>query len=173
MSQNGARSPQTTAVSIDPQPEPVISPQNSEYSSQLTKTDLDASLSAMYEKLANKIQSELHKATSTLTQEIVALEGRTDIAETKHDELSLAHNDLRKDYELLAKKLFLQSQVEDLDNRNCRNNLRICGVPKSITELMPAMSKLFHSLLPEKIPSSFACNRIHRALHPKQPPASS
>ena len=34
---------------------------------------------------------------------------------------------------------------------------------------MPAVSKLFHSLLPETPPQSFTCDRIHRALRPKPP----
>lgn len=135
---------------------------------RLTKADLDASLSAIYDKLAKKIQSELHKTTSTLKQEIG---GRTDILETKHDELSLTPNDLRKDCELLAENdSCLQTQVEDLDKRNRRNNLRIRGIPESVQELIPAVSKLFQNLLPETPPSSFICDRIHRALNPKPPP---
>lgn len=86
-----------------PLPETASMQMDSEYSSQLTKADFDTSLSPMiYEKLADKIQVELHEITSTLTHEIATLGGRTDILETKQDKLSLAHNDLRKDYELLA-----------------------------------------------------------------------
>lgn len=69
-----------------------------EYNPPLSKADLDASLSAIYDKLANKIQHELHKSTNALTQEIANIGSRTDILETKHDELSLAHSDLRRDY---------------------------------------------------------------------------
>lgn len=91
--------------------------------------------------------------------------------ETKHDELSLTHNDLREDFELLADNYsYLQAQVEDLDNRSRRNNLRLRGIPESVTELMPAASKLFQSLLPDNPPSSFMCDRINRAVRPKPPP---
>lgn len=40
--------------------------------------------------------------TAALSHEIASIGNRTDLLETKHDELSLAHNDLRKDYENLA-----------------------------------------------------------------------
>lgn len=84
-----------------------------EYNPPLSKADLDASLTTIYEKLVDKIQLELHKSTNALSQEIAAIGGRTDILETKHDELALAHNDLRKDCEMLA------------DNFSCRLRLKI------------------------------------------------
>lgn len=64
----------------------------------------------------------------------------------------------------------MQAHVEDLDNRNRRNNIRVRGIPESVTELFPAVSKVFHSLLPDRPMSAFACDRIHRALRPKPPP---
>ena len=57
------------------------------------KADLDSSLPKIYKKLVNRIQCEHQKTTNTLTQEIASLGGRTDVLETKHDELSLAHNE--------------------------------------------------------------------------------
>lgn len=96
----------------------------------------------MCEKLAGKFQTELHKATSTLSLEITALGGRTDLLETKSDKLALAHADLRKDYESLTENFqFVRSQVEDLDNRNNRNNLRLRGIPEAVTDLTAAANK--------------------------------
>ncbi|PIO39300.1 hypothetical protein AB205_0206060, partial [Aquarana catesbeiana] len=124
MSQNGAGS---QAASNSSTPEQSLPAKDHECSFPLSKADLDASLSAIYEKLADKIQLELHKSTSALTQEIANIGSRTDILETKHDELSLAHNDLRKDYETLADSFSFmqQAHVEDLDDQNRRNNIRI------------------------------------------------
>ena len=133
MSQDGAS---RHAASSSPSQAPALLPLNSEYSQPLSKADLDASLSAVYEKLVGKFEQEIHKSTNALSQEIANLGGRTDILETKHDELALAHNDLRKDYELLADSFsFMQAHVEDLDNRNRRNNIRVRGIPESITDL--------------------------------------
>lgn len=131
-------------------------------------------MSAIYDKLVDKIQIGLHKSTKALFRKIAALGSRTDILETKHDEPSLAHNDLRKDYEMMADNFsYLQAQVEDLDNRNRRNIIQLCGIPESVTDLMPAISKLFYKLLPDKPLSAFTCDRIHRAPRPKPPPDKS
>lgn len=56
-----------------------------------------------------------------------------------------------------------------LDNRNRRNNLSSRGDVESVTDLLPAVQRLFQSLLPKSLAASFACNRIHRALRPKPP----
>lgn len=53
----------------------------------------------MYEKLVEKFQTELHKTTSRLSLEITSLGSHTDLLETEHVELTLAHADLHKDYE--------------------------------------------------------------------------
>lgn len=94
---------------------------DSEYSMQLTKSDLDDSLTTMYDKLARKFQSKLHKSTNILSLEIAALGTRTDLLETKHD--SLAHSNLRKEHETLSESVQqLPGHLEDLDNRNMLNN---------------------------------------------------
>lgn len=141
---------------------------DSEYSLQLTKAYLDESLTVMYDKIGQKFQSELHKSTNTLSLEIAALGNRTDLLETKHDELSLVYSDLRKDHESLSKTVLkLQAHLEDLDNRNRRSNLRVQGIPETVT--LPTVQTLFQSLLPDSPLSVFTCDRIHRALCPKPP----
>lgn len=141
---------------------------DSEYSQPLSKADLDASLSANYDRFVDKLEKEIHKSTTALLQEIASIGGRTDLLEAKHDELAIAHNDLRKDYETLADSFsFMQAHIEDLDNRNRRNNIRVRGVPESVTDINHAITKLFHNLVPDKPPSAFACDRMHRALRPK------
>ena len=93
----------------------------------------------MYARLATKFQTELHKTSHTLSQEIAALGARTDLLENKHDELSLAYNDLSREHESPQEAFpLMQSQIEDLDNRNRRHNLRLRGVPETITDLIPA-----------------------------------
>lgn len=74
MSQDGASSPAspTSQLSQDSS----IPPQDSEYTSPLTKEAQDKSLESLYSKI------------TTLTQEIAALGARTDHLKTQHDELS-------------------------------------------------------------------------------------
>lgn len=76
MSKNGATDRTGSPLPASPPPQAPVSPSDSnrEYSASLSKADLDASLEAMYEKLATKFQTELHKTSQTLSQEIAALD---------------------------------------------------------------------------------------------------
>lgn len=93
---------------------------------------------------------------------------RTDLLETK--QLRLAYSDLGKDHKSLSESVLHLQAHKDLDKRNRRNNLRVRGVPETVTDLIPAVHKLFQSLLPDSPLSAFTCDGIHRALRPKPPP---
>lgn len=87
--------------------------------------------------------------------------------ETKHDELHLACEDLRKDHEALSDTVLqLQTHLEDIDNHNRRNNIRVRGVPETVVDLQAAVETIFHSLLPEHLDT---CDRIHWTIQPKPP----
>lgn len=96
MSQNGANGPSTLSCSggsLCTFGSWLSFRSCSEYTSSLSKADLDASLETMYNRLATKFQTELHKTFHALSQEIAALGTRTDKLETKHNELALAYNE--------------------------------------------------------------------------------
>lgn len=79
--------------------------------------------------------------------------------------------ELRKDHKaLLDTVLQLQTHLEDLDNRNRRNNIRVRGLPETVVDLPASVKAIFYSLLPEHADKAFTCDRIHRALQPKPPP---
>lgn len=102
MSQDGAQPMQAHEVSPTPAASQSMTQDHSEYTPHLIKADLENSLLAMYNKLARKFLAKLHRSTSTLMQEIAALGFRTDMLETKHDELHLTYEDLCKDHEALS-----------------------------------------------------------------------
>lgn len=156
----------------DPAAAPSASSEQIEYTRlHFTKADLEDSLSTMFDKLAHKFQAELYKSTSTLTQEIAALGGWTDMLETNHDRLHLAYVDQHKEHETLSDTVLqLQTHLEDLDNCNRRNNIRVCGVSKMVVALPSAVKKIFHSFLTGHADTYFTCNRMHRALQPKLTP---
>lgn len=140
MSQDGAQPEETQLRSQAAEASPTHSMGDSEYTLQLTKADLDKSLTVMYNKIAQKFQSELQKSTNTLSLEIAALGTRTYLLETKHDEVNLAYTDLRKDHGSLSETVIqLQAHLEDLDNRKRRKSLRVRGVPETVLDLLPAV----------------------------------
>lgn len=94
----------------------------------------------MYTRLATKFQTELHKTSHTLSQENASLGMRTDRFKMKHDELVLEYSDLSREHDKLATAFTqIQAQVEDHDNGNRHNNLRLCAIPESVTDLIPTV----------------------------------
>lgn len=173
MCQNGAPdrtvSPAPAALSLPSVPGSPYEP-GCAYTTSLSKADLNASLEAMYNRLAAKFQFKLHKTSHTLSQEISALGTRTDRLETKHDELAWHIVISSREHEtLLVAFNQIQSQVENLDNRNRCNNLCLRGIPESVTDLISTIIKLFKSLLPDCKSAAFTYDRIHRALRTKHP----
>lgn len=63
----------------------------------------------------------------------------------------------------------LISQLDDLENRNRRNNIRLKGVPESIhaTALIPTLTKFFNTILNKEPDTSIEFDRAHRALRPQ------
>ncbi|CAH2302319.1 Hypothetical predicted protein [Pelobates cultripes] len=112
-------------------------------SSMLTRRDK----SEMVAELRALIREEIAAVRADLT----ALEHRqaVDLAITRQGNLLL---DLRR-------------QVEDLDNRGRRNNIRILGLPEAEGELPhELLTGLFSHLLGEAAPEDFGIERAHRAL---------
>lgn len=64
MAQDGPRPEETQPCSQAAETSPAHSMGDSEYALQLTKADLDDSLTRTYDNLAQNFQSELHKSTT-------------------------------------------------------------------------------------------------------------
>lgn len=65
----------------------------------------------------------------------------------------------------------LNRQIEDLDNRGRRHNIRVRGVPESVTpeQVGPTLTAIFNSLIDRPEQSSIEFDRAHRALRPRAP----
>ncbi|CAH2285318.1 Hypothetical predicted protein [Pelobates cultripes] len=63
--------------------------------------------------------------------------------------------------------LELRRNLEDLDNRGRRNNIRVRGLPESAGEALPELLLgLFTHILGDRAPADFGIERAHRALRP-------
>lgn len=54
-------------------------------------------------------------------------------------------------------------KIEDLDNRSCRYNVHIRGLPETHTDLEGAMYTLMKELIPDILTHQLEVDRIHRA----------
>ena len=138
----------------------------------VTETVLDQKLQALLQNLTNNIAKEVNKLAHELRGEIDQLGERTDNLETKFDNMVQYVHALEDENATLKNAVTqLQIQQEDLENRERRQNLRIRGVPESISdkEIRPYLLALFIFLAPDVPDIDWRLDRAHRSLAPKPP----
>lgn len=78
-------------------------------------------------------------------------------------------NSLQDTLQQQSKHLFLlQQHIDDIENRNRRNNLRVRGLPESIqsSDLHNALTTFFNNILGRPPTAHIELNRADRALRP-------
>ncbi|XP_063806048.1 uncharacterized protein LOC134984390 [Pseudophryne corroboree] len=119
------------------------------------------------------IQTEMRSTLMEFRNELTDLGTRTDSLERKMDEVCQYQavieqelTDLRADVDLHG------DHLEDLDNQNRRNNIRVRKIPASVTmETLPGFPEgLFLNLIPGTPKDLLILDRAHRALRPRPPP---
>uniref|UniRef100_A0A803KD14 L1 transposable element RRM domain-containing protein n=2 Tax=Xenopus tropicalis TaxID=8364 RepID=A0A803KD14_XENTR len=127
--------------------------------------------SVLLDKFKTMLQQELASTAATITADITKqlheLGQRTDAIEHKVDDITTvldAHENDILDLQMQLREVW--DKIEDADNRSRRNNLRIRGIPETVTDLPAAVESIFTSLLPNLPPERLECDRIHRALRP-------
>ncbi|CAH2330124.1 Hypothetical predicted protein [Pelobates cultripes] len=127
-------------------------------SSMLTRRDK----SEMVAELRAVIREEIAAVRADLT----ALEHRVDALDAER--IQNAHRQQAVDLATTRQGnllLDLRRQVEDLDNRGRRNNIRVRGLPEAEGESpQEILTGLFTHLLGEAAPEDFGIVRAHRAL---------
>ena len=148
---------------------------SAEATDMVTVAVLDHKLQSLLQNLTHNITKEVGKITQELRKEIDQLGERTDTLEIKFDELTQYVHVLEEDNAAMKNTLSqLQLQQEDLENRERRQNLRIRGIPESVTdkELRPYLLALFVTLAPHIPDIDWRLDRAHRSLAPKPPSGS-
>lgn len=96
----------------------------------LTAEVLDTKLHSLLQAISHNIAHEMGKLAKELRGEIGQLGDRTDTLESKFDELVQYVQVLEEDNAAMKHSVTqLQAQQEDLENRECRQNLQIRGIP--------------------------------------------
>lgn len=95
---------------------------------------------------------------------------RVNHVENKMEEFSAAHNGLVDTHnQLEADVTSLSEKLADLEKRNRRNNLKLIGIPESVTnaELIPYIHQLMKTLLKSVSKQDMTIDRAHRLPKPK------
>lgn len=119
-----------------PQGNPMLQQtQLSESTVMVTVAVLDLKLQTLLQDLTHNIAKEVGKIAKELRGEIDQLGECTDTLENKFDELVQYVHVLEEDNATIKHTVSqLQLQQKDLENRQRHQNLRICGVPESISD---------------------------------------
>uniref|UniRef100_A0A8C5R2X7 L1 transposable element RRM domain-containing protein n=1 Tax=Leptobrachium leishanense TaxID=445787 RepID=A0A8C5R2X7_9ANUR len=117
------------------------------------------------------ITAELERTTRTLSAEIQAVGERTAHLEEQAGRIVEYCNDLAGHAETMEQRVqWLEESMEDLSNRSRRNNVRLQGLPESVTpdELQDTFLGIVKRLIPDVPPQRLLLDRIHRALGPRR-----
>ncbi|CAH2282126.1 Hypothetical predicted protein [Pelobates cultripes] len=155
-----------------PSLEPLPSDSDSEMSSQapserteapLTRRDMQGFLADFKQSVAE----ELDKRICPILEGMADLSARAQAAEAKMadtEEIVQAHGS--EILHLRDQLRSLEDTNEDLNNRTRRNNIRVRGVPESVSPdlLTDTLTEAFQHLLPEATTADLLMDRAHRAL---------
>ncbi|CAH2300845.1 Hypothetical predicted protein [Pelobates cultripes] len=118
--------------------------------------------------LVQELRAVLREKLAGLRADLTALEQRVDEMETSAHGCEEQHRAAEVAVTRQGNMLLtLRRQVEDLENRSRRNNIRIRGLPETGTEpLQTTLTDLFRQLLGAQAPEIIQLERAHRALGP-------
>ncbi|CAH2275139.1 Hypothetical predicted protein [Pelobates cultripes] len=116
--------------------------------------------------LVSELRTVIREEIAAVRRDLTALEQRVD--ELEEHRLHATHHQQAADLATARQGnilLEMRRQVEDLDNRGRRNNIRVRGLPESDDESpRELLTGLFVQLLGEDAPPEIPMERAHRAL---------
>ncbi|CAH2321913.1 Hypothetical predicted protein [Pelobates cultripes] len=127
------------------------------------------------DKLSQALISTWQTSVEGLKKDIKELGSCTAQVEAKMEEIVEAHNSAADKIKQMEIQLtYYEQKIMDLEDRSRHSNLRIRGVPESITitELPNYILKLFKTLAPEISTDMFLLDHLHRVSKPKHKQAT-
>lgn len=109
---------------------------------------------------AAKITGDIKVDFQSLGERMGAIESKLDITVSRANQNTAQIQLLQEQLETAI------ARIDDLENRSRRQNLRIRGLPESITDTSEAVQDLFKSLIPNISQNRLELDRAHRALGP-------
>lgn len=114
--------------------------------------------------LQRALKQTSEQITSNLMKEIRELGHRTATLELRVDDIkNSAVNYMTEIDHLKEENITLQNRLEDYENRARRSNLRIRGIPETVTDLHSTITVLFQELQPGISLERLEIDRVHRA----------
>ncbi|PIO31496.1 hypothetical protein AB205_0176850, partial [Aquarana catesbeiana] len=127
---------------------------------------LKKELAGMFHSLEKSIKKEITAVRSDMSHILV----RVEETEQRQDTQAVAIKDLQDTVTQLAFAYRASMyKLEDLENRNRRNNIRVRGLPEATgdSDLEPSIRGIFNSILGNPVTAPLCFDRVHRALRPR------
>ncbi|XP_075430196.1 uncharacterized protein LOC142468023 [Ascaphus truei] len=125
---------------------------------------------ALIIKMRRGVQEDTEKALQTIRAEVEALTERTEDLEVKMEVVSNEQAETHEEVLRCGDAIrHIQDKLEDMENRERRQNIRLKNIPETITheELQPYLRRLFLQLVPDLSDHDLHTDRAHRALAQK------
>lgn len=122
-----------------------------------TKSDIQELISA--------VEQSCQQAVENLREDTRAMGHRVESLENSHEAVVQAVADIQDTVKQHEEALnFYRDQLDDYENRDCRQNIPIKGLPETIRspELLPTVQRLFRQIMGDSSPENIEVDRVHR-----------
>ncbi|CAH2225898.1 Hypothetical predicted protein [Pelobates cultripes] len=126
-------------------------------------------MSAMLQELRSSMKEDLQLAVNDIRREVHEVGSRLNALEEKTDDLCLANDGiLERVHKLEEEQMHLTVKLADLEDRSCRNNIRVRGVPETIlgADLPVYLQQLFKAIQPTMELADLRLDTAHRVSKP-------
>ena len=154
---------------------PLMGPNIGNQAAQFSVSPLTAasafSVTDLYQALAELLDRGLSQTATKITGELKAdfqnLGTRIEAIENKLDQTVAATHQNSEHIQTVQEQLDVAlSRIDELENRSKRYNIRIRGLPESITDIPAAVQNVIQGLIPNIPQNRLELDRAHRALGP-------
>lgn len=123
-----------------------------------------------FEGYVTRLEESYKQEIRVLKHDIQDIGVRVDEIERRTNDLSACARDHHSAIQFLLHREEEHSMLmDDIENRNRRNNIRIRGIPESVAtkDLDPTLQRLFAAILEVSTPTPIELDRAHRSLGPR------
>lgn len=121
------------------------------------------------EAIVSRLEASHHQEIAVVRQEVQTLSDRMDSGESSVAALEWRLSAVEASHTIQANTILTQQlQLEEIEDRSRRNNLRLRGLPEAIgtEDLAASTLSIFRDMMGELFPPTLSFDQIHRALGP-------
>lgn len=131
-----------------------------------SKQEIEASLSTKFDKHTDRIEKKIQKEMLSMREVLTKLTDKVKVMESEMKTTQQKIYNWETSFVTLHRQfLELTLQVNDLDNRGRRNNIRVRGLPESVgnSDLRQVVSNILNTYLDRPHTEIIEFDRIHRS----------